>query len=86
MKTSALFALAVAGGAQLAAAHTTVWEIAVNGKAQGVGNKQGGYIDSPPNNSPIVDVTSKDMTCNVANIKATSSVSVAAGDEITVCT
>jgi cellulase len=55
----------------------------VNGKDQGVGNKQGGYIDSPPNNNPVTDVTSKDMTCNVANIKAAKSVAANAGDEIT---
>ncbi|KAL6707405.1 hypothetical protein ACN47E_004184 [Coniothyrium glycines] len=81
MKAS-LFALAAAG-AQFAAAHTTVYNILVNGKDQGLGNKQGGYIDTPPNNNPIVDVTSSSMTCNVANIKASSSVTVAGGDEIT---
>jgi cellulase len=83
MKAS-LFALAVAG-AQFAAAHTTVFNILVNGKDQGLGNKAGGYIDTPPNNDPVKDVTSTDMTCNKANIKASSSVTVAGGDEITVC-
>ncbi|KAF2849330.1 carbohydrate-binding module family 1 protein [Plenodomus tracheiphilus IPT5] len=83
MKTSSILALAVAGGAQFVAAHTTLYNILVNGKDQGLGNKAGGYIDSPPNNSPITDVTSKDMTCNVAGTKATTSVTVAGGDEIT---
>ncbi|KAH7378823.1 glycosyl hydrolase family 61-domain-containing protein [Pyrenochaeta sp. MPI-SDFR-AT-0127] len=83
MKTSSILALALAGGAQLAAAHATVWEIAVNGKAQGVGNKAGGYIDTPPNNSPVVDVTSSAMQCNVASIKASKAITVAGGDEIT---
>ncbi|CBX98254.1 hypothetical protein IAQ61_010352 [Plenodomus lingam] len=83
MKTSSLLALAAAGGSQLVAAHTTVYNILVNGKDQGLGNKAGGYIDSPPNNNPLVDVTSKDMTCNVAGTKATTSVTVAGGDEIT---
>ncbi|KAF1839685.1 hypothetical protein BDW02DRAFT_563739 [Decorospora gaudefroyi] len=83
MKAS-IFALAVASGAQLAAAHTTVYNILVNGKDQGLGNVQGGYIDSPPNNNPVVDVTSKAMECNVANIKASRSVAVNGGDEITV--
>ncbi|KAF1843886.1 carbohydrate-binding module family 1 protein [Cucurbitaria berberidis CBS 394.84] len=83
MKTSSILALAVAGGVQLAAAHTTVWEAFVNGKGQGVGNKAGGYIDSPPNNNPLVDVTSKDMECNVASVKATSAITAAGGDEIT---
>jgi len=82
MKAS-IFALALAG---VASAHTTVYSISVNGKSQGLGNVQGGYIDSPPNNSPVVDVTSKAMECNVASIKASKSVAVNGGDEITVCT
>ncbi|KAH7085484.1 endoglucanase-like protein II [Paraphoma chrysanthemicola] len=82
MKTSVI-ALALAGGAQLATAHTTVWNILVNGKDQGVGNTQGGYIDSPPNNNPVTDVTSKAMECNVAGVKAAKSVAVNGGDEIT---
>ncbi|KAI8939571.1 hypothetical protein NX059_003335 [Plenodomus lindquistii] len=80
--TSSILALALAG-AQFVAAHTTVYNILVNGKDQGVGNQAGGYIDSPPNNNPVTDVTSKDMTCNVAGTKAAKSVTVAAGDEIT---
>jgi cellulase len=82
MKAS-IFALAVAG-AQFAAAHTTVYSIFVNGKDQGLGNVQGGYIDSPPNNNPVKDVTSKAMECNVDNIKASKSIAVNGGDEITV--
>jgi cellulase len=77
---SSIFAIALAGGAQLAAAHTTVWNVLVNGKDQGVGNKQGGYIDSPPNNNPVLDVTSKSIECNVAGVKASKSIS--AGDDI----
>lgn len=82
MKAS-IIALAAAG-AQFAAAHTTLFNILVNGKDQGLGNKAGGYIDTPPNNNPVTDVTSSSMTCNVPNIKASSSVTVAGGDEITV--
>ena len=78
--------LAFAAIAQLAAAHTTVYSIEVNGKTQGLGNVQGGYIDSPPNNDPVKDVTSKAMECNVANIKAARSIAVNGGDEITVRT
>lgn len=81
MKAS-LFAIAAAG-AQLAAAHTTLFNVLVNGKDQGLGNKAGGYIDTPPNNNPVTDVTSSSMTCNVPSIKASSSVTVAGGDEIT---
>ncbi|KAI4668475.1 uncharacterized protein J4E78_002302 [Alternaria triticimaculans] len=80
MKAS-IFALALAGAAS---AHTTVYSISVNGKTQGLGNVAGGYIDSPPNNNPIVDVTSKSMECNVAGIKASKSVAVNGGDEIAV--
>ncbi|KAJ4384529.1 hypothetical protein N0V86_000128 [Didymella sp. IMI 355093] len=74
--------LAVAAASQLASAHTTVWNILVNGKDAGVGNVQGGYIDSPPNNNPVKDVTSKDVECNVANIKASKSITVKGGDKI----
>jgi cellulase len=60
----------------------SVWNVLVNGVDQGVGNKAGGYIDSPPNNSPVTNVASKDMECNVANVKASKSISANAGDEI----
>ncbi|KAJ4990771.1 glycosyl hydrolase family 61 [Stagonosporopsis vannaccii] len=74
--------LAVAAASQLASAHTTVWNILVNGKDAGVGNSAGGYIDSPPNNSPVTDVTSKAMECNVAGTKASKSITVKGGDKI----
>lgn len=80
MKFSAV--LAVAAASQLASAHTTVWNVLVNGKDAGVGNTQGGYIDSPPSNDPVKDVTSPDVQCNVANIKATKSITVQGGDKI----
>ncbi|OSS52691.1 hypothetical protein B5807_03047 [Epicoccum nigrum] len=80
MKFSQVIAMAAAS--QLASAHTTVWSISVNGKDAGVGNSAGGYIDSPPNNSPVTDVTSKDFECNVASVKASSSVTVKGGDKI----
>jgi cellulase len=57
--------------------------VLVNGKDQGVGNKQGGYIDSPPNNNPVLDVTSKDIECNAAGVKASKSISINGGDEVT---
>jgi cellulase len=79
MKTSSVLALALAGAAT---AHTTVWNILVNGKDQGVGKLQGGYIDSPPNNSPVTDVTSSAMTCNVPGVKAARSIAVLPGDEV----
>jgi cellulase len=75
-------ALAIAAASQLAAAHSTVWSISVNGKDAGVGNKAGGYIDSPPNNDPVKDVTSPNVQCNVAGTKASKSVTVKGGDKI----
>ncbi|KAJ8106863.1 hypothetical protein OPT61_g9260 [Boeremia exigua] len=74
--------LAVAAASQLASAHTTLWNILVNGKDAGVGNTQGGYIDSPPNNNPVTDVTSQAMECNVAGVKASKSITVKGGDKI----
>jgi len=79
MKTSSVLTLALAGAAT---AHTTVWNILVNGKDQGVGKTSGGYIDSPPNNNPVTNVASSAMTCNVPGNKAAKSVSVMPGDDI----
>ncbi|KAF2272411.1 uncharacterized protein EI97DRAFT_346170, partial [Westerdykella ornata] len=75
---------AAAGLLKTAAAHATVFNILVNDVDQGLGNSASGYIRSPPNNSPIVDVTSKDMTCNVNGGKAAAKfVEVSGGDKIT---
>ncbi|KAF2500872.1 hypothetical protein BU16DRAFT_523610 [Lophium mytilinum] len=81
MKSFALLALAAA--ARLAQAHTTVYAIWVNDVDQGLGNSASGYIRSPPNNDPVKDVTSKDMTCNVNNAATTKTISVVGGDKIT---
>lgn len=78
---SFISALAFAGAAS---AHCTIWGVSVNNKDLGYGNSQGGYIDTPPNNSPVTDVTSKAMECNVANIKASKSISINPGDEVAV--
>ncbi|EUC43657.1 carbohydrate-binding module family 1 protein [Bipolaris oryzae ATCC 44560] len=78
---SFISALAFAGAAS---AHCTIWGVSVGGKDLGYGNSQGGYIDTPPNNSPVTDVTSKAMECNVANIKAAKSISINPGDEVAV--
>ena len=50
---------------RFAHAHTTVWGLWVNGADQGDGRNV--YIRSPPNNSPVVDLTSDAMACNVDN-------------------
>lgn len=63
-----------------AAAHARVWGIHVNGEFAGDGMET--YIRTPPNNSPVKDVASPDIICNVANTPAPSSVPVAAGDKI----
>lgn len=83
MKTAS-FALAAASMLSMATAHTTVFNIHVNGKDQGLGNSAAGYIRSPPNNNPVTDVNSKDMTCNVnGGTAAAKYVNVAGGDQIT---
>lgn len=75
--------LSLAAAARLASAHATVYAIFVNGVDQGLGNSASGYIRSPPNNSPITDVTSKAMTCNVNNTPAAKTIKVKSGDEVT---
>ncbi|KAH8093100.1 glycoside hydrolase family 61 protein [Cristinia sonorae] len=64
-----------------AAAHATVWGVWVNGVDQGDGRNV--YIRSPPNNNPVKDLTSPDMTCNVNNRVVPASVSVDTGDLFT---
>ncbi|KAH7137917.1 endoglucanase-like protein II [Dendryphion nanum] len=84
MKTTSFLALAAASALQMVSAHSTVYNILVNDVDQGLGNSASGYIRSPPNNSPIVDVTSKDMTCNVGGSKAAAkTIDVKAGDKVT---
>ncbi|PBP28067.1 Cellulose-binding protein [Diplocarpon rosae] len=79
------YAQVLAGAAALAVtqAHTTIYNILVNDVDQGLGNSAAGYIRSPPNNNPVKDVTSKDMTCNVNNVPTAKTIDVAAGDKIT---
>ncbi|KAF2457585.1 glycosyl hydrolase family 61-domain-containing protein [Lineolata rhizophorae] len=78
MKVTALLSLAAA--IPLARAHATVMAIFVNDVDQGLGNGADGYIRSPANNSPVVDVTSSDMTCNVNNSPVPKTIQVKAGD------
>ncbi|KAE8155248.1 glycoside hydrolase [Aspergillus avenaceus] len=83
MKSSTVGMLALAAAAKLATAHTTVHAVWINDVDQGEGNSDSGYIRSPPSNSPITDVTSKDMTCNVNNVETAKTLSVKSGDKIT---
>ncbi|KAL1311451.1 hypothetical protein AAFC00_001611 [Neodothiora populina] len=81
MKNAALIALIAS--AKLAFAHTTIYAGWINDVDQGLGNTAAGYIRSPPNNNPVKDVTSSDMTCNVNNVATAKTLSVAAGDKFT---
>ncbi|KAE8369734.1 putative endo-beta-1,4-glucanase D [Aspergillus caelatus] len=83
MKSSTFGMLALAAAAKLVSAHTTVHAVWINDVDQGEGNSESGYIRSPPSNSPITDVTSKDMTCNVNNKATAKTLEVKAGDKIT---
>ncbi|KAK8218899.1 putative endo-beta-1,4-glucanase D [Phyllosticta capitalensis] len=76
-------ALALAAAAKVAYAHTTVYAVWINGVDQGLGNSDSGYIRSPPNNDPVKDVTSTDITCNVNNVQVAKTLEVAAGDVVT---
>ena len=77
--TIANLALALAGSAS---AHSTMHSVFVNGVDQGDGRNV--YIRSPPNNSPVKDLASPDLVCNVNGGKEVSSfVKAAAGDTLT---
>jgi hypothetical protein len=76
---AATLALAFASGANAHALMHGVW---VNGVDQGDGRNV--YIRTPPNNSPVKDLASPDLACNVNGAKAASSfVKAAAGDSLT---
>ncbi|OGM50749.1 endoglucanase [Aspergillus bombycis] len=83
MKSSTYGMLALAAAAKLVSAHATVHAVWINDVDQGEGNSQSGYIRTPPSNSPITDVTSKDMTCNVNNKATAKTLEVKAGDKVT---
>ncbi|KAL4893235.1 putative endo-beta-1,4-glucanase D [Aspergillus ambiguus] len=76
--------LALAAAAKLVDAHATVFAVWINDEDQGLGNTADGYIRSPPNNNPVMDVTSSDMTCNVnGDTAAAKTLPVKAGDKVT---
>jgi len=74
-------ALAILSAAALANAHHTMQYIWINGADQG----KNVDIRIPPNNNPVTDVTSKDITCNVNGLSgaSVSTASIAAGTTIT---
>ncbi|KAL6404897.1 endoglucanase-4 [Ilyonectria robusta] len=80
MRYSAVSALAMVS---TVAAHAQVYGVWVNDVDQGDGRSA--YIRSPPNNSPVKDLTSADLACNVNGGTAVSDfVTAAAGDKLTV--
>ena len=74
--------LTLAATAKLASSHATIFNAHINDIDQGRGDSAAGYIRAPPNNSPLVDVTSKDMICNVNNVPVAKTLSVKAGDKV----
>ncbi|KAF8165848.1 glycoside hydrolase [Crassisporium funariophilum] len=74
-------ALALLASAALANAHFTMQYLWNNGVDQGINN----YLRFPPNNNPVTDVTSTDMTCNVGGLvgSATGTVAINAGTTVT---
>ncbi|RYP43252.1 hypothetical protein DL770_011765 [Monosporascus sp. CRB-9-2] len=72
---------AAAALASTASAHTHMFSVWVNGEDQGDGRNV--YIRSPPNNSPVKELGSAAMACNVNGGKvAPKFVSAAAGDKL----
>ncbi|KAL1659415.1 glycoside hydrolase family 61 protein [Schizophyllum commune] len=61
-------------------AHTRVFSLWVDGVDQGEGG--GVYIRQPPSNSPVKDLTSADVACNVNNVAVPQKVSVNAGSTV----
>ncbi|KAH7126267.1 glycosyl hydrolase family 61-domain-containing protein [Dactylonectria estremocensis] len=79
MRYSAVSALAMAS---TVAAHAQVYGVWVNDVDQGDGRSA--YIRSPANNSPVKDLTSADIVCNVNGAtKVDEFVTAAAGDKLT---
>ncbi|KAK7046141.1 hypothetical protein VNI00_007144 [Paramarasmius palmivorus] len=76
MRLAATFA-SLALLAQCASAHY-IWTTIVAG-----GTTSSAAVRQPPNNSPVQDVTSADITCNVSPAAATETVEVPAGSDIT---
>ncbi|KAI0018991.1 hypothetical protein F4780DRAFT_470642 [Xylariomycetidae sp. FL0641] len=71
----------VAACATAVSAHTRVFSVWVNGEDQGDGRDT--YIRSPPSNSPVKDIDTPDIVCNVNGGKPASGfVTAAAGDTV----
>merc|ERR1712098_677790 len=79
MRITQLFVLASVSA--LAYSHATIQAAWINGVDQGQGDSRNGYIRFPPNNSPVLEVTSSDMTCNKNSGPVAKTLQVKAGDE-----
>ncbi|CAE6444190.1 unnamed protein product [Rhizoctonia solani] len=79
MKFSTIAAVLASAGAAMA--HAKVRAVFINGVDQG--NGENSYIRSPPNNSPVKDLSSDAVSCNVNNVAVPKTLEVAAGDQIT---
>lgn len=74
--------LALAALATTVSAHATIYGVSINGVPQGPGFNT--YIRSPPSNSPVKDLSSPALACNVnGGTAAPSFVRAAAGDTLT---
>ncbi|KAJ3049749.1 hypothetical protein HK097_009292 [Rhizophlyctis rosea] len=88
-------AAAILGFAASVSAHSTIYNVFINGVDQGLGcgvdanGKQTGgpsnskYIRCPPNNNPVKDLTSSAVACNVNNAEAPQWLQVKGTDAIT---
>jgi hypothetical protein len=82
MKASSIFLCALSLTTSLVKAHATVQAVWINGVDQGQGDNRNGYIRFPPNNSPVVAITSQDMTCNKNSGPVTRTLQVKTGDQV----
>jgi len=73
---------AALAGASAVYGHAKFGALYLNGVDQGLGI--GKYIRGPPSNSPVKDVTSKDIICNVNNSPVPQTIEVSAGDQLTI--
>ncbi|KAI0453512.1 carbohydrate-binding module family 1 protein [Xylaria acuta] len=79
MKSTLYTAAAVAFGATSVAAHATFQDLWINGVDYGAS-----CVRLPLSNSPVQDVTSKDIACNAGTSPVAGKCSVAAGATVTV--
>jgi lytic cellulose monooxygenase (C1-hydroxylating) len=82
MRLSSALLLTFSSIACVVDAHATVQAAWINGIDQGQGDNRYGYIRFPPNNSPVKDIQSADMTCNINSGPVAKTLQVKAGDKV----